>query len=53
VDEKKEEYNYVFSSVIVNGDAIGSVIVLSDDEIDEFDEKSANFISKFLSKHLE
>lgn len=52
-EDKKEEYNYALSSIVANGDAVGVVLVLSSDEINDIDEKSANFISKFLSKHLE
>lgn len=48
-----ECFSYVFSSVISNGDAVGLVMILSDDDIKESDEKSAYFISKFLGKHLE
>lgn len=53
LDGKKEECNYVMASIIANGDPVGLVIILSNDEINETDEKSANFISKFLTKHLE
>jgi AbrB family transcriptional regulator (stage V sporulation protein T) len=53
IDGVIEEFKYVISSVIVNGDAVGAVIILSDKSINEFEEKSASFISKFLSKHLE
>lgn len=48
-----EECKYIVSSVIVSGDAVGSVIILSDEEISDLIEKSANFIARFLSKHLE
>lgn len=48
-----EETKYVTSSVMANGDVVGLVIVLSDTDIKEFEEKSANFISRFLGKHLE
>ena len=48
-----EESKYIVSSVIVSGDAVGSVIILSDENINDTEEKCSNFIAKFLSKHLE
>lgn len=53
IKETKEELMYVISPVVVNGDAVGSVIILSKDIIGEVEEKTANFISRFLAKHLE
>ncbi len=53
INETVEEYKYVASPVIVNGDAVGLVMILSDTDIRECEEKSACFISKFLGKHLE
>lgn len=52
-EKSGEECKYIISSVIVSGDAVGSVIILSDEEISDLIEKSANFIARFLSKHLE
>lgn len=52
-EKLSEECKYIISSVIVTGDAVGSVIILSDEEISDLIEKSATFIAKFLSKHLE
>lgn len=52
-EKLNEECKYIISSVIVSGDAVGSVIILSDEEISDLIEKSANFIAKFLGKHLE
>lgn len=48
-----EEYKYVAYPVIANGDAVGIVLILSDSNIKECEEKSASFIAKFLGKHLE
>jgi AbrB family transcriptional regulator (stage V sporulation protein T) len=53
VSDQKEECNYALSSIIVNGDAIGLVIILSESDINEIDEKVANLISRFLSKQIE
>jgi len=44
---------YALSSVVANGDAVGLVIIFSENNIKESDEKCACFISKFLGKHLE
>ena len=52
-EKSSEECKYIISSFIVSGDAVGSVIILSDEEISDLIEKSANFIARFLSKHLE
>lgn len=53
IDGIKEETRYIFFPVIANGDAVGLVMILSDTNIKECDEKSASFIAKFLGKHLE
>jgi len=53
IDNESETYKYVISSIVVNGDVVGSVIILSTDKINQLEEKSATFIAKFLSKHLE
>lgn len=50
---EKEFCKYIISPVLSNGDAVGAVIILSNDNITELDKKSSNFVSKFLSKHLE
>ena len=52
-ENTQEDCKYVISSVVVSGDAVGSVIILSDAKITDLIEKSSNFISKFLGKHLE
>lgn len=48
-----ENCRYLIAPVVVNGDAVGSVIVSSCDSITENEEKEAMFIAKFLGKHLE
>lgn len=49
-----EEYGYFsFSSIVNNGDALGSVIIISTDfPIIEADEKQAVILSKVLSKYF-
>lgn len=51
--ECNEECFYVISSVVVSGVSVGAVVILSKNKIDDLVEKSARFIAKFLSKHLE
>lgn len=48
-----EECKFIVSPVLVSGDAVGSVIILSKTSITDLMEKTSNFISRFLSKHLE
>ncbi len=49
-----ENASYCFSPIIINGDAIGAVIILSNDEkITDFDEKTAVIATNFLSKYIE
>ena len=63
VERQKKEFNFVeeitdsgyysFSSIVNNGDAIGAVIVLSTDcQLSEIDEKMAIILSRILSKHF-
>ena len=48
-----EKSKFIVSPVIVSGDAVGSVIILSNTEITDLIEKTSNFIARFLSKHLQ
>ena len=48
-----EVTSYVISTIIVNGDAIGLVIILDKENVSQFDYDVANIVSKFLSKYLE
>lgn len=52
--DKKEKGTYVITTVIINGDAVGLVIIFDNKEkIDEYDYNISQIISKFLSKYLE
>ena len=54
IDYVSEEYSYVISPVIMNGDAIGLVLIISEqDDISQVEEKMADVVSKFLGKHIE
>ncbi len=49
-----ENYSYVISPVIMNGDAIGLVLIVSESgNIGQVEEKMADVVSKFLGKHIE
>lgn len=63
VERQKKEFNFVeqqtdsgyysFSSIVNNGDAIGAVIILSTEyQLSEIDEKIAVILAKILSKHF-
>ena len=54
IDADNENLNYVISPIIMNGDAIGLVIILSEKEdIVQIDEKLASIVAQFLGKHIE
>lgn len=54
VKDRKDIIGYVICPIIVDGDAIGSIIIVSDFcDLDSFDESSAIVYSKFLSKYIE
>ena len=54
IEAEKENLAYVISPVIMNGDAIGLVLVLSEkSDIGQTDEKMAAVVAKFLGKHIE
>ena len=53
LDAEKAEYSYVISPVIMNGDAIGLVLIISEQSISQVEEKMADVVSKFLGKHIE
>ena len=53
IDSVSEKYAYVISPVIMNGDAIGLLLILSEQNIGQVEEKMAVVVSKFLGKHIE
>ncbi len=54
IDLDVEELSYVISPIIMNGDAIGLVLVLSDkSDIGQIEEKLSSVVSQFLGKHIE
>lgn len=54
INAKKEYCSYVINTIIANGDSIGLIIILSsDDNISELEEKTAQIASQFFGKHIE
>lgn len=54
VDLDKENLAYIISPIIMNGDAIGLVLVLSEkNDIGQTEEKLASVTAQFLGKHIE
>ena len=51
--ENKEMGNIIISPIISNGDALGSVIVITDKDITENTINTINIISTILAKHIE
>lgn len=50
----EEETSYVIHPILVNGDSIGLVIILSlDKPVTDIDEKIVQITSQFLEKHIE
>jgi len=54
IEDKTIEATYAVSPVIVNGDTVGLVMILStEDMVEDIDLKIAQIASKFLNTHLE
>jgi len=54
VDYKSEYCSYVINTIISNGDSIGLIIILStEDNLGELEEKTAQIASQFFGKHIE
>ncbi len=51
--EPNEGLNYMISPLILNGDLIGGIILISNEEIKKFDEKVINLINKILINYIE
>ena len=54
LDNDRESLSYVIHPIIMNGDAIGLVIVISDQSnIGQAEEKLVSVVAQFLGKHIE
>lgn len=51
--EPNEGLNYMISPLILNGDLIGGIILISNEEIKKVDEKVINLINKILINYIE
>lgn len=53
-DDKEIEGSYVINSIVVGGDVVGLIIILSEEEtVKDTDEKIAQIASQFFTKYLE
>lgn len=52
-ENKEEKENIAFCPIIVNGDAIGALMIMSENEINENNFQTIKIISSFLAKHIE
>ena len=53
VDEKKIDCTYAINTLTINGDAVGLIIIFSNEEIvNETDSKIIKIVSNFLEKYL-
>ena len=54
IEKHKINCNYIVSTIIVNSEALGSIIIFSEDEILKEEEfKIANIAASFIAKYLE
>ena len=54
VDLEEENLSYVISPIIMNGDAVGLLLILSEkSDIGKTEEKMASVFAQFLGKHIE
>ena len=51
--DKTEDGNIVISPIIANGDEIGSIVVVSNEELTKNNIDMINLLSKVLAKHIE
>ncbi len=54
IENEIEEVYSILMPIVVNGDSIGLLIILSEmNKLGDFDKKIANFIVDFLARHME
>lgn len=51
--QKSKNQNTLISPIIINGDVIGSIIIISKEEIKENEIKTVTLLSNFLIKYIE
>lgn len=53
-ENEKDKLSYIIQPIIMNGDAVGLVLVISDkNDITQLDEKLISVMAQFLGKHIE
>lgn len=54
IDKEEINCSYVLSCIIANGEAVGTIIIISEDEkLSEIEMQLANIVSSFITKYLE
>ena len=51
--QKSKDQNTLINPIIINGDVIGSIIIISKEEIEENQIKTVTLLSNFLIKYIE
>ena len=54
IDEKEINCSYVINTIVANGEAMGSIIIISEEEkLGENEMQIASIVSSFITKYLE
>ena len=54
VNEEEIECSYILSTILVNGEATGMIVIISEDEkLSEVEMQLASIVSSFMTKYLE
>ena len=54
INEEKIECSYILSTILVNAEAIGMIVIISEkDKLSEIEMQLANIVSTFITKYLE
>ncbi len=54
VNDEEIECSYILSTIVVNGEATGMIVIISDEEkLSETEMQLANIVSSFMTKYLE
>ena len=54
INEQEIECSYILSTILVNGEAAGMIVIISEDEkLSEVEMQLASIVSSFMTKYLE
>ena len=54
INEEEIECSYILSTILVNVEAIGMIVIISEtDKLSEIEMQLANIVSTFIAKYLE